>query len=348
MDASEGNTPLYFEMSNDSEPTILQPEEKGAADSGTTHETRTEVPLSPGEALIPAEPPSPENDDFGFPPEFGDAIPSVQEPEASLTLHDLAPEPEQEKEPEPDGMGFLDHLEELRWRLVKGGVAFVVAAIACTFYADYLVNEVLIGPIKRSGPDIHLQNLVPYGQLSLYFQVVFFSAFILAFPFLAGQIWKFVEPGLHETERKASRFIILFISICFFSGIAFGYFVFLPISLKFFAGFGSTLITNNIAVQDYISFFLGTLLTTGIVFELPFISYILSKVGLLTPAFMRFYRRHAVITMLVVSAIVTPSTDMVTQTVIAVPMILLYEISIYISAGVQKNRNRKLMQENQA
>ncbi|MBN1929155.1 MAG: twin-arginine translocase subunit TatC [Chlorobiaceae bacterium] len=242
-------------------------------------------------------------------------------------------------------MGFLDHLDELRWRLIRGVIALIVAAIGSAFYSDFLVNEVLIRPLTTSGPDIRLQNLVPYGQISLYLQVVFFTAFVLAFPFIAWQIWKFVEPGLHDTEKAASRFIIFFISICFFSGIAFGYFVFLPISLKFFAGFGSSLITNNIAVQDYISFFMGTLLTTGLVFELPFISYVLSKTGLLTPAFMRFYRRHAVVTMLVLAAIVTPSTDMVTQAVIAVPMLLLYELSIYISGAVQKKRNKKQMQQ---
>nr|WP_236848309.1 twin-arginine translocase subunit TatC [Chlorobaculum limnaeum] len=254
---------------------------------------------------------------------------------------DGEPEPDEE----PEGMGFLDHLEELRWRLIRAGIAFLVAAIASAFYSEFLVNEVLIRPLKESGPNIQLQNLVPYGQISLYLQVVVFTAFVLAFPFLVWQIWQFIEPGLHETERAASRFMILFISACFFSGIAFGYFVFMPISLKFFAGFGSDLIANNIAVQDYISFFLGTLLTTGLVFELPFISYVLSKIGLLTPAFMRFYRRHAVITLLVVAALVTPSTDMVTQMVIAVPMLLLYEFSIFISGRVQKNRNKKLMQE---
>jgi sec-independent protein translocase protein TatC len=335
---------LYFDMTQENEPIQPQPGDTGA-DSAPAPQSVPNDPLEHPEAIIPATQSSPSNDDFGFPPEFGDAVPSVVEQEPPAPVNAPEPEPHEENEPEQDGMGFLDHLEELRWRLIKGGIAFLVAAIGCTFYADFLVNEVLIGPLKRSGPDIHLQNLVPYGQLSLYFQVVFFSAFILAFPFLAGQIWKFVEPGLHETERKASRFIIMFISICFFAGIAFGYFVFLPISLKFFAGFGSVLITNNIAIQDYISFFLGTLLTTGIVFELPFISYVLSKVGLLTPAFMRFYRRHAVVTMLVVAAIVTPSTDMVTQSVIAIPMILLYEISIFISAAVQKNRNREVMQE---
>ncbi|NTU58249.1 MAG: twin-arginine translocase subunit TatC [Chlorobiaceae bacterium] len=326
-------------MSNESESTIPPTEgNERSADSGNdlmrvpgetgTHEKKESpsTAADPDEHIMPAPPePIPETAPEGLPEEESEETP--------------------DEETETQGMSFIDHLEEFRWRLVRGAVAFLVAAIACGYYADYLVNVVLIGPLKQSGPNIVLQNLVPYGQLSLYFQVVFFCAFVLSFPFLAWQIWKFVEPGLHEKERKASRFIILFISICFFTGIAFGYFVFMPISLKFFAGFGSPLIKNNIAVQDYISFFLGTLLTAGIVFELPFISYILSKIGFLTPAFMRFYRRHAVIAMLVTAAIVTPSTDMVTQLVIAVPMIILYEVSIYISAGVQRNKNRQLLQE---
>jgi sec-independent protein translocase protein TatC len=253
-------------------------------------------------------------------------------------ISDVLKEHDQEDAGE-DGMSFIDHLEEIRWRLIKSGIALLTLTAICGFFADFLVNEVLIGPLTKSGPTIALQNLVPYGQISLYLQVVFFSGFVLSFPFLVYQIWKFVEPGLHLEERNASRFIILFITLSFFTGIAFGYFVFLPISLKFFAGFGSPLIRNNIAVQDYISFFLGTLLTAGIVFELPFISYVLSKIGLLTPAFMRFYRKHAVVTMLVVAAIVTPSTDIVTQLVIAVPMILLYELSIWISGRVNRTRS---------
>jgi len=321
-------------MSNESEPTIPTTDGKGAG-TDTGNETLPTLPAVP-------EQKSEENTDFP------DDFPEL-EPVATETVNQIRQSAEEAVQPdqqqEGDGMGFLDHLEELRWRLIWGGIAFLVAAIFCAIFADFLVNEVLIHPLKISSPNIRLQNLVPYGQLSLYFQVVLFSAFILAFPFLVWQIWKFVEPGLHETERNASQFIILFISICFFCGISFGYFVFLPISLKFFAGFGSPLIQNNIAVQDYISFFLGTLLTTGIVFELPFVSYILSKIGLLTPAFMRFYRRHAVITMLITAAIVTPSTDMVTQMVIAIPMLLLYEVSIFISGRVQKNRNRELLKE---
>ena len=248
---------------------------------------------------------------------------------------------EERHEAEEGGMSFFDHLDELRWRIFRAGIFFFIATIISGVYADFLVNQVLIGPLKQSGPNIVLQNLVPYGQISLYLQVVIFSAFVLSFPALAWEIWKFVEPGLHERERKASKFVTVFISGCFFTGIAFGYFVFLPISLKFFAGFGSPLIRNNIAVADYVSFFLGTLLTAGLVFELPFISYVLSKVGLLTPAFMKFYRKHSIVAMLIIAAVVTPSTDLVTQMVIAIPMIILYEISIFISAGVQRNRNRR-------
>ena len=235
------------------------------------------------------------------------------------------------------GMNFMEHLEEIRSRLIKSAIALVVVTGICANYSDFLVNDILIAPLTRSSKTVVLQNLVPYGQLSLYLQVVVFSAFIISFPFLAWQIWQFVAPGLHENERKAGRFSILFISLSFFTGIGFGYFIFLPVTLQFFASFGTPQIKNNISVQDYVSFFIGTLLTAGLVFELPFISYILSKIGLLTPAFMRFYRKHAIVVLLIVAAIVTPSTDFVTQLIIGLPMILLYELSILISAQVNRN-----------
>lgn len=236
-------------------------------------------------------------------------------------------------------MNFVEHLDELRTRLIRSGIALVVVMVLCAFFSDMLVNNVLIAPLKNSSDTVILQNLVPYGQISLYLQVIFFSGFVLTFPFLVYQVWQFVLPGLKEKEKAATRFVISFISLSFFAGIAFGYFVFMPISLKFFAGFGTPLIENNIAVQDYVSFFMGALVTTGLVFELPFLTYILSRIGLLTPAFMRFYRKHAIVTLLVVAAIVTPSTDIVTQLVIAVPMILLYELSIWISGYVNRKNN---------
>ncbi|UZJ42649.1 twin-arginine translocase subunit TatC [Prosthecochloris sp. SCSIO W1101] len=236
-------------------------------------------------------------------------------------------------------MNFIEHLDELRSRLIKSGIVLIVVMALSAFFSDTLVNQVLIAPLKNSSDTVVLQNLVPYGQISLYLQVIFFSGFILSFPYLVHQIWQFVLPGLKQKERTATRFIISFISLSFFAGIAFGYFIFMPISLKFFAGFGTPLIENNIAVQDYVSFFIGALLTTGIVFELPFISYVLSKIGLLTPAFMRFYRKHAIVTLLIVAAVVTPSTDIVTQLVIAIPMILLYELSIGISGYVNRKND---------
>lgn len=248
----------------------------------------------------------------------------------------------------PNEMDFLDHLEELRWRLIKGLVAVLVVAAVCAYFADFIVSEILIGPLKRASPNTKLQNLIPYGQLTLYLQAVLFSSIVGAFPIFAYQIWKFVEPGLEPHEKSATRFVVLFVSLCFFAGIAFGYFVLLPVSLSFFAGFGTPLIENNISVDNYVSFFIGTLLTCGLVFELPFISFVLSKIGLLTPPFMRHYRRHAIVAILVIAAIVTPSTDFITQLVIAVPMMLLYEVSIWISAIVQRQRERAEKAETEA
>ena len=252
---------------------------------------------------------------------------------------DLAEFRQPEDTADEEGMNFIEHLDELRNRLIKSGIALILFMAFSAFFSDILVNDVLIAPLKNSSESIVLQNLVPYGQISLYLQVIFFSGFVLTFPFLVYQLWQFILPGLKESEKAATKFVISFISLSFFAGIAFGYFVFMPISLKFFAGFGTPLIENNIAVHDYVSFFTGALLTTGIVFELPFVSYILSRIGLLTPAFMRFYRKHAIVTLLVVAAIVTPSTDIVTQLVIAVPMILLYELSIGISGYVNRKHH---------
>lgn len=279
-----------------------------------SNETESSKPKSPASQLMDAE---------------------IEAKERDLAEH----ENEEDDSSGATEMNFIEHLDELRSRLIKSGIVLVLIMALCAFFSDTLVNQVLIAPIKNSSDTIVLQNLVPYGQISLYLQVIFFSGFILSFPYLVHQIWQFVLPGLKQKERSATRFIISFISLSFFAGIAFGYFIFMPISLKFFAGFGTPLIENNIAVQDYVSFFIGALLTTGLVFELPFISYILSKIGLLTPAFMRFYRKHAIVTLLIVAAVVTPSTDIVTQLVIAVPMILLYELSIGISGYVNRKND---------
>jgi sec-independent protein translocase protein TatC len=240
-----------------------------------------------------------------------------------------------------DDMGFLDHLEELRSRLFKGLLGVIIAIGVCAFFADFIVNQILIAPLLKSSPNIKLQNLVPYGQLTLYIQAILFSSLILSFPLIAYQLWQFVVPGLLPKERAAARFIVFFVSICFFSGVAFGYFVVVPFSLNFFATFGSPLIENNISITDYASFFLGMIFTAGFIFELPFVAYVLSKIGLLTPAFMRHYRKYAFVGIIVFAAVITPSTDALTMMLFALPMTILYELSILISAGVQRARERE-------
>lgn len=249
------------------------------------------------------------------------------------------------KQQPTDEMGFLDHLDELRVRLFRGLLSIIVAICVCAYFSDFIVNQILIAPLLKSSPSVKLQNLVPYGQLTLYLQATLFSAIILAFPFLAYQIWQFVLPGLLPKERKSARFIVLFVSICFFAGVSFSYFVVIPFSLNFFANFGSSNIENNIAVTDYASFFLGMIFTTGFIFELPFVVYLLSTIGLLTPPFMRHYRKFAFVTILVLAAILTPSTDALTMLLFALPMVVLYEISIFISAAVQKRRQREEREE---
>jgi sec-independent protein translocase protein TatC len=143
-------------------------------------------------------------------------------------------------------------------------------------------------------------------------------------------LWKFVAPGLLPKERRYIRWIVFFTTICFFAGVAFAYFVLLPTALKFFATFGTQNIELNVAIDRYVSFVLALLLGSGLVFELPMISYFLTKLGFLTPAFMRHYRRHAIIVILFIAAIVTPTPDPITQLILALPMMALYEVSILV------------------
>jgi sec-independent protein translocase protein TatC len=159
---------------------------------------------------------------------------------------------------------------------------------------------------------------------------------ILSMPNTLYWLWKFVAPGLLAKERRYISRIVFFTSFCFFAGVAFGYFVLLPSALTFFSTFGTQTIEMNVAIDRYVSFVLALLLGSGLVFELPMISYFLTKLGLLTPAFMRHYRRHSIIVILFVAAIVTPTPDPVTQLILALPMMALYEVSILVCKFAQK------------
>ena len=251
--------------------------------------------------------------------------------------------PQKPSEAEEREMSFLDHLEELRWRIIKALAGIVIGGIVCAIFIDWLVNEVLLRPVLLVNSSlaagqqaIHLQNLKPFGQVFLYLQVAIIGGAILSLPNILYQFWAFIAPGLMAHERKYIRAIVIFSSLCFLVGVAFAYFVIIPSALTFFAGFGSTDIQNNIAISEYMNFIVSVMLAAGVVFELPMVSWFLSKLGILTPAFMRRYRRHAIVVIFVLAALLTPGTDPVSQVLLGIPLIVLYEISIWISVWASR------------
>jgi sec-independent protein translocase protein TatC len=238
-------------------------------------------------------------------------------------------EDKKEQQKKNEDMGFLGHLGELRKRLLWAFLGIVVGALFAGFYITEIMEFVLLGPAAKV--DLNLQNLRPFGQPFLYFKVVFVVGFILAFPFVLFQLWKFIKPGLYVTEKKWVRSITFFTSLCFLSGVAFAYYVMIPSMLNFAANFGTDQIQNIIDINLYFSFITMMLLAAGMLFEMPMISYILARIGMLTPTFMRKYRRHAIIVILILAAIITPTPDPVTQMIFAAPLFVLYELSIIIA-----------------
>jgi sec-independent protein translocase protein TatC len=234
-------------------------------------------------------------------------------------------------------MSFLDHLEELRWHLIKAAAGVLVSLAICGYFADWMINVVILRPGKLTNPPLDLINTVPYGQITFYMTVIISGALVLSVPWILYQIWKFIEPGLLPRERKYISRIVTFSSLCFFSGVAFSYFVMLPYMLQFFAEFGTSDIRNMISVGEYMSFVVQLVLISGLIFELPMVAYFLARFGILTPAFMRHYRRHSYVAILFVAAVVTPTTDPITMSVFSLPILALYELSVLI-AGVAKRK----------
>ncbi|RPI03437.1 MAG: twin-arginine translocase subunit TatC [Ignavibacteriae bacterium] len=237
-------------------------------------------------------------------------------------------------------MSFLDHLDELRKQIIKMIVGILIGTALCIYFADFIVQTLLLTPLRSVG--LKAQVLSPYGIVMLYMEAILICGIILSMPYTIYCLWKFVAPGLLPKERQYISRIVFFTSLCFFSGILFGYYVLLPAALTFFSTFGTQNIELHVALDQYVSFMLALLLGAGLVFELPMISFFLSKMGLLTPQFMRKYRRHAIIVILIISAVVTPTPDMVTQTLLALPMLFLYEVSIFVSKFAQKKKSPPL------
>jgi len=253
---------------------------------------------------------------------------------SSQKIINRKPELEWEEESEIE-MTFLDHLEELRWRIIYALIGLIAGAVVCWIFIDFLVDVVLLKPARDSGAK--LQNLRPFGQLFLYFQVAIIGGILLSLPNIFYQFWKFISPALRRNERKYILAIVIYSSVCFIVGVLFAYLVMLPLSLKFAAEFGTEAISNQFSIDEYLSIIISVMLAAGLVFELPMVSFFLTKLGILTPAFMKKYRRHAIVIILILAAILTPGADPVSQLILAVPLVLLYEISIFISkASVKK------------
>ncbi len=233
-----------------------------------------------------------------------------------------------DEESEDVEMTFLEHLEELRWRIIYSLIGLGVGTLICWIFINYLVTGVLLLPAKNAG--IELQNLKPFGQLMLYFQVAIVGGAILSLPNIFYQFWKFISPALRKKERKYISSIVAFSTICFLIGIVFAYFIMLPFSLKFAEQFGTKEIKNIFAINEYMTIIISIMLGAGIIFELPMISYFLTKLGILKPSFMKKYRRHAIVIIFILSAFLTPS-DVASQLIMAGPLMVLYEISILIS-----------------
>lgn len=261
-------------------------------------------------------------------------------------------------------MSFLDHLEELRWLLVRSTIAILVCATIAFFFSDFIFNEIIFGPkdpnfityrifcelstelqlsesfcVKEL--PFNIQNTAIEGQISLLIWTCITAGFIIAFPYILWLLWKFISPALYEKERKYAKSFISIASLLFFLGVLFGYFVIIPMSVNFFATFTvSPEIKNDINIQSYIGMIKTSVIACGLIFEMPIIIYFLSKVGLVTPEFLRKYRKYAIVLILVVAAIVTPP-DVVSQIVVSIPLLILYEISIFISAVVIKNKEKE-------
>ena len=256
--------------------------------------------------------------------------------------------------PQPGEMPFLDHLEELRWRIFKslGGIA--ACSVLCLFFAGWIVSDVLLGPTRPSffmydvlGLDpvaVTLQNRTITGQFFAYFGTVLATGIILGSPVVVYQVWKFIEPGLYPQERKGLRFASVFATGFFVTGIAFGYLVIAPIALQFFAQFQvAETIVNEFDISKYFSMLLTWSFGAGILFELPVVVVILTKLGVVSSEVLRTGRRYALVIILVVSAFLTPP-DPLSQVILAVPLLLLYELSILL-AGVVEKREREALAE---
>ena len=235
-------------------------------------------------------------------------------------------------------MSFIDHLEELRWRIIKILSSIIFGGILTFFFIDFFL-ELLLEPLDNTNSDnpINLQVLSVQGMFIIKWSIALIGGVVLAIPVITFQIWKFISPGLYANEKGFVLPLVFFSFFSFLLGIIFSYTILIPYCLNFFASLSGETVLNNFSINHYFSFITWLLLGCGIVFQLPVVSFLLSTIGLLTPAFMRHYRRHAIVIIFILSSFITPP-DPVSMLVMAFPLIILYELSIGVSWIVNRGK----------
>lgn len=270
----------------------------------------------------------------------------------------------QEKE-----MSFLEHLEELRWHVVRALAAVLVFTIVAFFFAPWIFQNIIFAPARIDFPTFTwLCNLghffgsgdslcvkeIPFkvqsrfmtGQFSMHIIASFVIGLVVAFPYVIWELWRFIRPGLYNREKSSSRGAVASISFLFLSGVLFGYYILSPIMISFLANYQiSDMIVNEFDITSYVGTIVGVVFGSGVLFQLPVVIFFLTKVGIVTPAYLRKYRKHAIVIILIVGAIVTPTADPLSQSLISVPLYLLFEISILISAAVVRNKEKEEAEE---
>lgn len=261
-------------------------------------------------------------------------------------------------------MSFFDHLGTLRKHLIRAAIAIIVFTIWAFSYYDFVFDQIILGPKRADfltyramcylGEKFHLGsdycvkeikftiiNTEMAGQFTLQLNSCVIIGLILGFPYLLFELWCFIKPALTKNERNAANGFVFYASLLFALGILFGYFIIAPYSIRFLVGFHvSEVIQNQINIDSYLSSIVTLTLGTGIIFEMPILVLILSEIGLLTPELMRSSRRYAVVIMLIIAAVVTPTPDVQTMMIVFFPLLVLYEISIIVSIRVKRKKNR--------
>ena len=269
-------------------------------------------------------------------------------------------------EAEGEGMTFFDHLEELRWHIIRSIISILVFTIIAWIYQKEIFGGIIMAPTKvtfwtnrmlntladlSNIDSLHfkpaafvLQSREVSGQFMMAFSQSIMVGLLFAFPYFFWEIWRFIKPGLKVKEAKAARGAVFWVSLLFFLGVIFGYYIVSPMAINFLASYQlDESIQNQFDINDYISLLSTMTLACGITFQLPMISFVLSQVGILTPSLMRENRRYAIVVILIISALITPSPDAISQMLVTLPLLGLYEISILVSARIKKQKDAELL-----